>query len=211
MVMVPLRFVEYGNMLEEVQILGESVTMEEEVEFWRSVMQSAKDRGVEFYWFTWNVFLGAAEGKDGITQDRTAPRSIEYFRARGQGGWPWSRQRHADLLDQLDRAGVSAVGYDVLFEDPSPIDPLGDSTLDAMAEGGAGRFIFASTRLHPDYDAGASLHASMVPAAFPLTAEPRQNPPVAILEPASEFALADRQDVGSDLQVLAVLGQRRLS
>ncbi len=29
--------------------------------------------------------------------------SIEYFRARGEGGWPWSRQRHADLLDQLDR------------------------------------------------------------------------------------------------------------
>ena len=33
--------------------------------------------------------------------------SIEYFRSRGEGGWPWSRQRHADLLDQLDRAGVS--------------------------------------------------------------------------------------------------------
>ncbi len=46
--------------------------------------------------------------------------SIEYFRARNEGGWPWSRQRHADLLDQLDRAGVRAVGYDVLFVDPSP-------------------------------------------------------------------------------------------
>src|SRR5215213_9886073 len=43
--------------------------------------------------------------------------SIEYFRAQGEGGWPWSRQRHADLLDQLDRAGVLTVGYDVLFAD----------------------------------------------------------------------------------------------
>ena len=60
--------------------------------------------------------------------------SIEYFRARGEGGWPWSRQRHADLLDQLDRAGVRAVGYDVLFADPSPGDPLGDQTLEAMAK-----------------------------------------------------------------------------
>ena len=25
--------------------------------------------------------------------------SIEYYRGRGEGGWPWSRQRHADLLD----------------------------------------------------------------------------------------------------------------
>jgi hypothetical protein len=33
--------------------------------------------------------------------------SIEYFRARGEGGWPWSRQRHTDLLDQPDRtAGI---------------------------------------------------------------------------------------------------------
>src|SRR5687767_10378645 len=77
--------------------------------------------------------------------------SIAYFRSRGEGGWPWSRQRHADLLDALDRGGVAAVGYDVLFVDPSPDDPQGDATLEAMAEGGAGRFVFASTRLHRDY------------------------------------------------------------
>lgn len=109
--------------------------------------------------------------------------SLGYFRSRGEGGWPWSRQRHADLLDQLDRAGVSAVGYDVLFEDPSQGDPLGDEALEAMAKGGSGRFVFASTRLHPDYDAGAPLHASMVPAAFPLEAEPRRDPRVAMLLP----------------------------
>ena len=38
--------------------------------------------------------------------------SIEYYRGLGQGGWPWSRGRHAELLDALDRAGVRAVGYD---------------------------------------------------------------------------------------------------
>jgi CHASE2 domain-containing sensor protein len=32
--------------------------------------------------------------------------SIDHFRNRGEGGWPWSRQRHADLLDALDRAGI---------------------------------------------------------------------------------------------------------
>ncbi len=62
-------------------IVVKKMTIDEKIQFWRDIMQLAKDRGVEVYWFTWNVFLGAAEGKDGITKDRTAPRSIEYFRA----------------------------------------------------------------------------------------------------------------------------------
>jgi hypothetical protein len=41
----------------------------------------AKDRGVDIYWFTWNAFIGPLEGKDGITSDKTAPRTIEYYRA----------------------------------------------------------------------------------------------------------------------------------
>ncbi len=109
--------------------------------------------------------------------------SIEYFRARGEGGWPWSRQRHADLLDALDRAGVRAVGYDVLFTDPSREDPGGDQALDAMAEGGAGRFLFASSRLHPDYDAGSPLRASQAPGVFNLAPKPQGDPTVALLLP----------------------------
>ena len=112
--------------------------------------------------------------------------SIEYFRARNEGGWPWSRQRHADLLDQLDRAGVRAVGYDVLFVDASPGDPIGDETLEAMARGGGGRFVFSSTRMHPDYDAGSPLRASQAPAAFALTLQPLHDPQVALLLPYGE-------------------------
>ncbi len=57
------------------------MTIDEKIQFWREVMQLGKDRGIEMYWFTWNVFLHGAEGKDGITSDITAPRTIEYFRA----------------------------------------------------------------------------------------------------------------------------------
>lgn len=112
--------------------------------------------------------------------------SIEYFRMRGEGGWPWSRQRHADLLDMLDRAGVLAVGYDVLFTDASKDDPDGDRALEAMAAGGAGRFIFSSTRLHPDYDEGSPLRASQAPAAFALKSNPQADPRVALLLPYAE-------------------------
>jgi CHASE2 domain-containing sensor protein len=109
--------------------------------------------------------------------------SIEYFRARREGGWPWSRQRHADLLDLLDRAGVGVIGYDVLFADPSASDPTGDLVLEAMAAGGAGRFIFAATRLHPDYDAGSPVHASQAPAAFAVEHPSQRDPQVALLLP----------------------------
>jgi len=89
------------------------------------------------------------------------------------GPWPWSRQQHADLLDALDRAGASAVGYDVMFLEPSNDDPVGDSTLEAMAEGGNGRFLFGSSRVHSSLDAQAgATPVSQVPGAFPLVAQP---------------------------------------
>jgi hypothetical protein len=81
---------------------------------------------------------------------------------------------------------VAAVGYDVLFTDPSQDDPLGDQTLEAMAEGGASRFIFGSTRLHPDYDERSPLPASQAPSAFSLVPDPRNDPKVALLLPFGE-------------------------
>ncbi|HEX5314698.1 MAG TPA: CHASE2 domain-containing protein [Gammaproteobacteria bacterium] len=109
--------------------------------------------------------------------------SINYYRAKGEGGWPWSRARQADLLDALDRAGVRAVGFDIQFADPSASDPQSDSILEAMAEGGDGRFVFASTRLNQDYDSDSSLHVSQAPSAFPLVAHPDDDPTVALLLP----------------------------
>ncbi len=55
--------------------------IQEKIRFWRQVMQLAKDRGIDVYFFTWNIFLHGAEGKDGITSDKGAPRTIQYFRA----------------------------------------------------------------------------------------------------------------------------------
>ena len=112
--------------------------------------------------------------------------SIEHFRAQEGTGWPWSRSRHADLLDALDRAGVRAAGFDIQFIDQSMGDPMADSILDAMAEGGGGRFVFGTTRLDEDYDADATLRASQVPSAFPIVADPVRDPPVAVLLPYGE-------------------------
>ena len=44
-------------------------------------MRYAHDRGIEVYWFTWNIFTFGAEGKYGITSAQTNPKTIDYFRA----------------------------------------------------------------------------------------------------------------------------------
>ncbi len=111
--------------------------------------------------------------------------SIEYFNQLGQGSWPWPRERHAELLERLDLAGINAVGYNVLFTDASKEDPQGDALLEAMAEGGAGRFVFASSRMHTDYDAGSPLYAADAPGVLAMSATPRSNPKVALLLPYS--------------------------
>ncbi len=55
--------------------------IEGKIAFWRGVMQYAHDRGIEVYWFTWNIFTWGAEGKYGITSKQDNPKTIDYFRA----------------------------------------------------------------------------------------------------------------------------------
>ncbi len=57
------------------------ITIDDKVKFWQDVMQRAKARGIQVYWFTWNTFLFGVEGRDEITGDKTAPRTVQYFRA----------------------------------------------------------------------------------------------------------------------------------
>jgi hypothetical protein len=57
------------------------MTINEKIEFWRWVMQHAADRGIQVYFFTWNVFTWGAEGKHGITNDLGNEVTKKYFRA----------------------------------------------------------------------------------------------------------------------------------
>ena len=57
------------------------LTVDDKIRFWRSVMQYAKDRGIDIYWYTWNIFVWGTEGKHGITEDGNNPETIAYFRA----------------------------------------------------------------------------------------------------------------------------------
>ena len=57
------------------------MTIDEKIGFWRWVMQQAADRGIQVYFFTWNVFTFGAAGKHGITDDLNNPTTKKYFRA----------------------------------------------------------------------------------------------------------------------------------
>lgn len=49
---------------------------------------------------------------------------------RAMGAWPWSRARHAEMIDRLTAAGAKTIVYDVLFSQPAP-DPADDEALAA--------------------------------------------------------------------------------
>jgi hypothetical protein len=67
-------------MLTDVQVVAR-LSIDEKIAFWRWVMQAARDRGIDVYVFTWNVFTWGADGKHGITRDMENPVTKAYFRA----------------------------------------------------------------------------------------------------------------------------------
>ena len=53
--------------------------------------------------------------------------AIDEYSLSHVGEWPWSRRYHAQLINTLTDAGVKAVGFDVVFAEPNPMDPEGDA------------------------------------------------------------------------------------
>jgi hypothetical protein len=66
-------------MLEKKEIV-KRITIDEKIAHWRAVMDYAHDRGIEVYWFTWNVFTYGTNGQYGITDDLENKTTIDYFR-----------------------------------------------------------------------------------------------------------------------------------
>jgi len=56
------------------------MSMDEKIEFWRRVMEYAKNRGIDIYFITWNVLMNSVEGKYGITNAQDNPKTIAYLR-----------------------------------------------------------------------------------------------------------------------------------
>ncbi len=80
----------------------------------------------------------ATELRPGETTDKIVLVAIDDRGLSEVGNWPWSRARHADLIEQLAAHDPELIVFDILFLDP--IDPDGDARL-AESIGAAGNVL----------------------------------------------------------------------
>ncbi|HEX9782597.1 MAG TPA: carbohydrate-binding family 6 protein [Opitutaceae bacterium] len=66
-------------MLAEVETVRK-MTIDEKIEFWRRVMQYGRERNIDFYVVTWNIYTYGTDGRYGITDAIDNPVTIDYFR-----------------------------------------------------------------------------------------------------------------------------------
>jgi hypothetical protein len=57
------------------------ISIDEKIEFWKRVMEYAHNRGIEVYWFTWNIFTYGVQVKYGIDDRQNNDTTIAYFRS----------------------------------------------------------------------------------------------------------------------------------
>lgn len=56
------------------------ISIDEKIEFWKSVMRYGKERNIDFYFITWNIYTYGTDGKYGITDDMNNETTKDYFR-----------------------------------------------------------------------------------------------------------------------------------
>ena len=123
--------------------------------------------------------------------------SIKYFEKKGETGWPWPRDRHADLLTAIADAGATAVGYDVLFLDKQTGQAGSDDMLMQVAGSGAPMF-FGANYGGLDPTGPPTSKVNLWPNALPLVAKPVDTPRISMQAPFGE-AMAKRSgylDIG---------------
>ena len=70
----------YNNEAIETLETIKKMTIDEKIVFWKNVMEYAKNRGIEFYIITWNVFVSSAGEHYGITRDMNNATTVDYVR-----------------------------------------------------------------------------------------------------------------------------------
>jgi diguanylate cyclase (GGDEF)-like protein/PAS domain S-box-containing protein len=80
------------------------------------------------------------------------------------GVWPWPRQLHAQLLDQLHKAGAGTTAFDVDFSSPST--PEGDQAFAAALKRFGGSAVLAAFEQRVAQDTQTALHLTWPLKAF---------------------------------------------
>lgn len=67
------------EILNNVEVL-KKISIEDKIKFWRQVMRYGKERNVDFYFVTWNIFVNGTFGKYGISDSIKNKTTTDYFR-----------------------------------------------------------------------------------------------------------------------------------
>ena len=59
---------------------SKNMSIDEKITFWQEVMKMAKNRGIDFYLYNWNIYTYGATGKYGIDNDGANQATVEYMR-----------------------------------------------------------------------------------------------------------------------------------
>ena len=108
----------YDDDMEASLVTVKKITMDEKIEFWQSVMEYAKNRCINIYLFTWNIFLYGTENNPyGITCDQNNPITKDYI-----------YQATKTLMDTYPLlAGIGITSGENMLRDDSDIPFLADS------------------------------------------------------------------------------------
>ena len=68
------------------------------------------------------IYDGLMRLRGGVPDDAVTVVAIDNRSLETIGRWPWPRRVHAELIDRLAAANVRAVGYDILFTEPTGDD-----------------------------------------------------------------------------------------
>lgn len=107
-----------------------TISIDEKIEFWRRVMAYGKDRNVDFYFVTWNIFTNGTEGKYGITDKLDNPVTRDYFRQSVKQMF----LTYPDLAGIGLTTGENMYGHSTEEKEDWAFATYGQGVLDAAAE-----------------------------------------------------------------------------
>ncbi len=141
-----------GTGYDAPEILGNTetlkkMTIEEKIGFWKKVMRYGKERNVDFYVITWNIFTNGTEGKYDITDDIDNPVTRDYFRKSVKQMF----LTYPDLAGIGLTTGENMKGSSVEEKEDWAFDTYAMGLLDAAAEMPDRKFTF----IHRQHQTGA--------------------------------------------------------
>ena len=112
----------YSEDMADHLVTVRKMTIEEKTEFWRQVMSYARDRCIQVFLFTWNVFTYGTEGNPyGITDDQYSPVTREYYY--------YGTRALMDAFPLLAGIGITA-GENMTFRGSSEVNKNPDYKMD---------------------------------------------------------------------------------